>query len=64
MDGKATKREGMTDARLTIKNRAGGRCILCNVATRHRTDLYFRSVLNETDGEYGWPPYKGDCEND
>jgi len=21
-------------------------------------------IWNETDGEYGWPPYKGDCEND
>jgi len=21
-------------------------------------------LWNETDGEYGWPPYKGDCEND
>jgi len=21
-------------------------------------------IWNETDGEYGWPPYKGDCENE
>jgi len=21
-------------------------------------------LWNETDGQYGWPPYKGDCEND
>ena len=21
-------------------------------------------IWNETDGQYGWPPYKGDCEND
>jgi len=21
-------------------------------------------LWNDTDGEYGWPPYKGDCEND
>ena len=21
-------------------------------------------IWNETDGEYGWPPYKGECEND
>jgi len=21
-------------------------------------------IWNETGGEYGWPPYKGDCEND
>jgi len=21
-------------------------------------------LWNETGGEYGWPPYKGDCEND
>jgi len=21
-------------------------------------------IWNETNGEYGWPPYKGDCENE
>ena len=21
-------------------------------------------LWNETDGQYGWPPYKGECEND
>ena len=21
-------------------------------------------IWNETDGQYGWPPYKGDCENE
>ena len=21
-------------------------------------------IWNETDGEYGWPPYKGECENE
>ena len=21
-------------------------------------------LWNDTDGKYGWPPYKGDCEND
>jgi len=21
-------------------------------------------LWNETDGQYGWPPYKGECENE
>ena len=21
-------------------------------------------IWNETDGQYGWPPYKGECENE
>jgi len=21
-------------------------------------------IWNETDGQYGWPPYKGGCENE
>jgi len=33
---------------------------------RQERDRYCDMVdmWNETDGEYGWPPYKGDCEND
>ena len=33
---------------------------------RQERDRYCQmlDIWNETDGEYGWPPYKGDCENE
>jgi len=33
---------------------------------RQERERYCQMVdmWNETDGQYGWPPYKGECEND
>ena len=33
---------------------------------RQERERYCQMVdmWNDTDGQYGWPPYKGDCEND